>query len=437
MNLFGTSVLILGYLGGAILFAQNANRPVATPVSNEINGELPSWLHFSGEERARMENLEGVGFKTVGDLYLLNRLRLRTEVRPLPWIKFNFEAEDSRVFGQNTQPAPASQKEALDLRLGYAEVGSEAGLATLRAGRQDLTFGEGRVLADTNWSNVGRSFDAARLTLRHGRLKVDLFTGVSVKINQVDFDLPTPGAHFHGAYGSLSKLVPNSTIEPYVFWRLEHNCKNESGRMGNQDEKVVGLRWVGKLPLRFDYTAEMVDQVGSNAGDRVRAWAGHWAVGHTLPDPTHRPRVFSELNRASGDANGHDGVHGDFDPLFPSTHDKLGLTDLFTWTNLLHWRSGFEYTIRPPLKVSAAYNSFWLADPRDGLYVGGKAIARSADGSAGTHIGQQADVQSLWTLPGGTQINVGYGRLFPGEFLRRTTAGVPYHIVFCNIAQRF
>ena len=36
-----------------------------------------------------------------------------------------------------------------------------------------------------------------------------------------------------------------------------------------------------------------------------------------------------------------------------------------------------------------------------------------------------------------TQTQVGYGRRFPGEFLQKTTAHVPYSIVFLNVAQRF
>ena len=194
---------------------------------------------------------------------------------------------------------------------------------------------------------------------------------------------------------------------------------------------------MGKLPLGLDYGTEIADQVGSSAGDRVRAWAGHWVVGYTLANKRYRPRIFTELNRASGDANPRDGIRGGFDPLFPSTHDKLGLTDLFTWTNLVHSRTGLGFTLRPRLTVTLAYNSFWLANARDALYVGGKAVARSGDGSAGRHVGQQADLQATWAPSRSTQVNAGCGRLFPGGFLDRTTASVPYSIVFCNIAQRF
>jgi len=430
-------MLNIGCLGGAALLAQESKPPDPTPVSNTVNSELPSWLHFSGEERARMEYIVGEGFKPVDDLYLLNRLRLNMDVRATNWLKFSFQAEDSRVFGQNTLPAPASQKDALDLRIGYVQVGGEGDLAALRVGRQSLDLGEGRLVADPNWSNVGKSFDAARLTLRHGQLKVDLFTGAAVKVKQTDFDQPTPGEHFDGAYGSVGGVIPNATLEPYMFWRLEHWYKNESGKLGNLDEKTIGLRWVGKLPLGFDYGTEVADQVGSYAGDPIGAWMGHWVVGFTLPDTRHRPRFFGEVNRASGDSNPKDHARGTFDSLFPSSHDKFGLTDLLCSSNVIYFRPGFQYTVRPGLTVGTAYNDYWLASARDALYIGGKAFARSANGTAGTHVGQEADVQAQWTVSRATQVTAGYGRLFPGEFLQHTTTGTPYNIVFLNVAQRF
>ena len=424
------------FVGRATLLAQNTNAE-PTPVANEINSQLPNWLHFSGEERARMEYIVGEGFKPADDAYLLNRLRLNLDIRASSWLKFGFQAEDSRVFGQNTLPAPASQKDAMDLRLGYVQLGGDEAPAMLRAGRQSLDFGEGRLLADPNWSNVGKSFDAARLTLRHGQFKVDLFTAAAVKVDPVNFDEPTPGEHFDGAYGSMGGLVPGATIEPYVFWRMEHGYKSESGKLGNLSEQTVGFRWFGKLPAGFDYTSEIAGQTGSWSTDHIAAWMGHWVLGHTLPNARHKPRLFVELNRASGDANPKDDHHGTFDILFPSSHDKFGLTDLLCASNVVYFRPGFQYTVRPGLTVSAAYNDYWLASARDGLYIGGKVFTRSTNGTAGTHVGQEADVQAQWAASRATTVNLGYGRLFPGEFLDKTTAGVPYNILFSSIAQRF
>ena len=429
-------IAAVGCLAGTLLFSQDA-KPPSMPVSDEINTKLPGWLRFGGEERARMEYIAGEGFHSIDDLYLLNRLRLNMDLRALSWLKFSFQAEDSRVFGQNAQPAPASQKDAVDFRLGYVQIGGQEDLLMLRAGRQSLDFGEGRLLADPNWSNVGRTFDATRLTLHRGSLKLDLFSGASVKVDPLSFDLPAPGEHFHGAYGSLGGLVANATIEPYMFWRLEHGYKNKSGRLGKLDEKTMGLRWNGKLPLGFDYTSEVARQTGSWAGDGIGAWMGHWVLGNTLPDARHRPRFFAEYNRASGDGNSKDARHTTFDVLFPSSHDKFGLTDLLCSSNIVHFRSGFQYSVRSTLTIATAYNSFRLTNARDGLYFSGKMVARSADGSAGTHIGNEGDLQAQWTVTRTTALSVGYGRLFPGEFLQHTTAGVPYNIVFINVAERF
>lgn len=436
MNTWSAWLLAAGYLTTGLAFAQDTIPPGKELVSEEINRQLPSWLRFGGEERARMESINGENFKPIGDLYLLNRLRLNMGVLPRPWFRFIFQAEDARVFGQNTRPAPATQKDAMDLRLGYAAIGSPEGPAMLTAGRQPLDFGEGRLLADPDWSNVGKSFDAVRVTLHQNGLKLDLFSGAVVKIDPTNFDLPAPGEHFDGAYGSVRDLVPGAVIEPYIFWRMEHNYKDEEGKLGNLSEQTYGLRWAGKLPAGFDYTVEVADQAGSYAHDPIRAWMGHSVAGYTLP-VNHQPRFFVEYNRASGDRNPKDGVRGTFDSLFPASHDKFGLTDLFCGSNIRYFRPGFQYMVRRGITLGAAYDDFWLDSPNDALYISAKSFVRNTRGTAGTHIGQEGDVQAQWAVSSTTRFAVGYGRLLPGEFLRETTAGVPYNIFFLNVAQRF
>lgn len=417
-----------------------AAQSAATPdgvVSGYADSELPDWLRLGGEERVRLEALGGVGFKPVSNTYLLQRLRLILDVTPLSWLKFSFQTQDSRVFLTNVSPAPSSQKDPMDLRLGYVQIGnSEAGPVSLRAGRQGLTFGEGRLVADANWSNVGRTFDGVRMTLRYRKVRLDAFTGASDKIYTDGFDTPVPGEHFHGLYGSIDKVIPNATIEPYLFWRLEHNVKGELAKTGNLDETTAGLRWVGKLPLGFDYGAELAMQRGSQANEPISAWAGHLVVGHTLPNAQHLPRLFAEVNRASGDQNPRDGVHGAFDPLFPSSHDKFGVADQFTWTNIVYARSGFQYRVRDGLTLAASYNSFWLANRKDGIYSGGKVII-SSNGSEGNHIGQEVDIQGQWKPSRHTLMDLAFGHIFPGEFLHNAGHGSAYNCLFLEVTQRF
>jgi hypothetical protein len=245
-----------------------------------------------------------------------------------------------------------------------------------------------------------------------------------------------PAEHFHGVYGSIDKVIPNATLEPYLFWRLEHNVIGELTKKGNLDAKTTGLRWVGKLPLGFDYGLEMAMQRGRQANEPVSAWAGHWVLGHTLADTRHLPRLFAELNRASGDPNPRDGVHGAFDSLFPGAHDKLGTADQLCWTNIVHTRAGVQYKVRENLTLKAAYNSFWLANRYDGIYSGSKVIIAS-NGSQGNHIGQEPDLQAQWKAGRNTQVDLAFGHIFPGEFLRKAGRGSSYNCVFVTLTQRF
>jgi hypothetical protein len=264
---------------------------------------------------------------------------------------------------------------------------------------------------------------------------VDAFTGASDKIYPDGLATPTPAEHFHGVNGLIEKVIPGATLEPYLFWRLEHNVKGEVIKTGNLDTKTAGLRLVGKLPLAFDYGWEVALQRGRQANEPVSAWAGHWVLGRTLAATSHRPRLFAELNRASGDGNSRDGVHGAFDPLFPSSHDKFGTADQFTWTNIVHARSGFQYKVREGLALTAAYNSFWLANRKDGVYSGGKVII-SSSGLQGNHIGQEADIQAQWSPRRHTVVDFAAGHIFPGEFLRKANRGTAYNCLFLGVTQR-
>jgi hypothetical protein len=422
---------------GHVATAQTPAAPDNGFVSNYLSSELPAWVRFGGEDRVRMESLEGVAYKAVGNTYLLQRLRLNLDLTARSWLKFFFQAQDSRVFFTNVSPAPTSQQDPIDLRQGYVDIGnSEQGPVNLRVGRQGLTFGDGRVLADANWSNVGRAFDAVRLTLRYRKLKVDAFSGASDKVYLNGFATPTPGEHFDGLYGSIEKLIPNATVEPYLLWKMEHNVKGDKGKVGDEDEKTAGLRWVGKLPLGFDYGTEMDLQRGWQANEAIAAWAGHWVLGHTLPIAQHLPRLYAEMNRASGEQNSKNGIQGAFDPLFPSAHDKFGLADQFSWTNILYARAGLQYTVKDGFTVGTAWNSFWLANREDGIYQSDKVVIAS-NGKDGTRIGQEADIQGQWKASRTTLVDVQLGHIFPEEFLKRSGHDNRYDCLFIGVTQRF
>lgn len=411
----------------------------AQSLAKKVNGALPEWLQIGGLFRTRLEGFLDRGF-TPGenDVHLLNRFRLDISVRATTWMKLMFEGQDARIYFQQSVSNAPPFANPMDLRLGYLQLGDiDHSRVSLRAGRQDLNFGEQRLLGNFNWINVGRSFDALRLTVQHSGYRLDAFASSVVNPTSEAFDRPQTGNNLHGLYGSITRLVSGATIEPYVLWRLAPQQIAENGTRGNLDLKTIGLRWIGKAGA-IDYGTEMAGQVGTVGQDRVRAWAGHWVAGYTFPATKWRPRFSAEYNYATGDKDPHDGIRGTFDVLYPSPHDQYGVCDQIGWRNIHDVRFGWDAKPARKLVVTTNYHNWWLASARDALYAPiGVPVVRRIDGSGGRHVGQEIGLQASYAATTQISVTVGIGHIFPGEFLNKATAGAAYTFPFVMLAYTF
>src|SRR5688572_25948514 len=159
------------FCGIAALAQQPAPPTARTFVpSDELNAQLPKWLRFNGEYRARVEGFGGGGFrKDNDDLYLLNRFRINMRIEPTPWLRFHFQGQDARVFGKTQKPYAPPFQDRMDLRMGFVEIGEpEKKTFGMRVGRQELFFGEQRLVGHVSWLNTARTFDAVRASFKHG-----------------------------------------------------------------------------------------------------------------------------------------------------------------------------------------------------------------------------------------------------------------------------
>jgi hypothetical protein len=403
----------------------------------EINSALPAWVRFGGEYRARFEGYSGGSFRpATTDDYLLSRLKLQLTLQPSKWLKLFAEGMDARAFEKS--PAAPPYQNTWDLRQAWAELGSFDHGFGVRAGRQELAFGEQRLIGMSAWTNTERVFDAVRAGIRFAGLRADLFSSSVVVPVAGVWDHHQQSSNLHGIYGGVDRFGPRLAIEPYVMWRLQRGQRNEAGAIASLDEKIGGGRVAGtKLPGGFDYSIEMVREWGSLGSDHIQTWAGHWVVGKTA-NVLFAPRVFVEYNFAAGDRNAADGARGTFDQLYPSGHGKYGVADQVGWRNIKHFRAGLE--TKPAKNITAVfgYNNWYLASASDALYnTSGTALFRSVNGSAGTHVGQEIDITGTWAFAKAFNVGLGVGHIFPGEFLKAVTPGNGFTYPYLMTTYRF
>jgi hypothetical protein len=394
------------------------------------------------EMRGRYESRTGVGFGRDPDIATgLIRTRLGLTYTPFAWLKVSGMVQDSRApwYGPN---APSSVRDPADLHEAWFELSSaKTGLGAV-AGRMMLNCGEGRLIGTPQWGNLARTYDHARVYWKSKRARLEVLMVSPVKIRIGEFNRPVLGDRVWGTYNVFPDLVRKSQADIYLLRRNQNRPGGFQGgsRAAGTDAigiTTVGFRVAGPIGGGVKYSVEGAVQRGTVGPARQRgaAWftslSRQWTVARRLLD------VSGEYKYASGTEDPSDSRQtGTFDQLYPANHDKFGHQDLFGWRNLHHIRGLAVYALRKDLAVNFMYSEFWMASARDALYNGaGQAIARSADGAAGRHVGREADLFGTYRY-GRLTFGAGYGHFVAGGFVRRATPGIgpTYLYVFHSFA---
>jgi hypothetical protein len=380
------------------------------------------------EQRGRYENRAGNGFGKDADLATgLYRTRVGLAYTPVKWLKLSGTMQDARApwYGSG---APATVRDPAELHEAYVEIRSrEFGMT---AGRMMLNYGEGRLIGTPQWGNVSRSYDHARMYRRTPRAQIEALVLSPVKVRMGEFNRPVPGDRIWGTYNAFPNFYKKNLLEAYVLRREQNRPGGFAGGSGKDGTdrlrlNTFGVRLAGPLAGGVKYSFESAIQGGKigpadqRASARFIGLSRRWNLGRRTLD------LSAEYKYASGTANPSDSRRsGTFDQLYASNHDKFGHQDLFGWRNIHNARSLATLGVTKSFALNVLYNSHWLANLKDGVYNGsGKLIVRSAAGTAGRHVGQEADLFGTYKR-GHFTFGAGYGYFFPGQFIRRTTPGI-------------
>ncbi len=395
-----------------------------------LDEQLPDWISFGVEERLRWESYYNSSFKLHNDdSYFLNRFRLQINLRFGSWFKIVSQVQDARPFLQKPPYGPPNEVR-WDLKLAYAQFGDpEKSWISVRVGRQLINYNN-TIIADSEWRNQGRSYDAAVTNLHYDRYRLGIFAASAVVPEISGITHHQEGNNIYGMYGGIESLLPNSRLEPFVLWRVEPSVPIETTakiKTGKQDEWAYGFRYKGIAARSLDYSYEAILERGSDGPNPIRAWAQTFGLAYRFDSLYFKPRIFAQYDYASGDRNPTDGIHGTFDTMYPTAHDRFGITDQFGWQNIVAERGGFTLEPHRRWTLTAQYLDFWLASATDALYnTSGGVIVRDPTGRSGTHVGDEFDAYTWFELNRHLNLGVGLGHLMGGAFLAKTTTGPNY-----------
>lgn len=198
-------------------------------------GVLPAGLAPFAELRFRLEARPARGF---GEMPAADPSDLLVRFRPGLFWRQN---DDSVLIqGQGAladplnRPAYPNSKHLEFHQLYYNRAGLLHGGLDIRAGRQELSYGEERLIGPSNWTNTGRTFDGVRAVFGRPGQTVDVFYA-----HTANFQAPQPMFYLGGIYGS--RTFPRSgTTDLYLLTKT-----NDGGKQLNRC--TAGGRWKRSL----------------------------------------------------------------------------------------------------------------------------------------------------------------------------------------------
>ena len=393
----------------------------------------PPWS-FGGQLRVRVDAKEHAGAVPVRDFtgradsgndFASFSARLRAAWTPVERFQLVAEGRDARTASDTRT---RRERDDFDLYQGSVRLGPGAGW-TLLLGRQELVYGEQRLLGNAEWSILGRSYDAVRLRHERAGWRTDVFHARPVMIRPEEFNRSNPHDRLSGIVATR-RFSGGPEYEVYLLARNVSVRSPAAGGPGARDIGFFGQRW--KRPATadrpWDATLEATAQFGSlnQAGRRNahRAWTALLGTGWTWMELPGSPRAGIGFDGGTGDRNPGDGTNRTAETLFGTNHAAYGSMDLTGARNLLMPR--LEASVRPgkTTAVTLEWRVFRLHTAADYFYPeNGPARADGGYGrnpAFGRDVGQEWDLLFDWKPRPGREVRWGGGYFQPGSYVRRS-----------------
>jgi hypothetical protein len=415
--------MAVGAMLAVVAWAGEAGAQVAPPAPDSI--AVGDWqLVPLAELRVRGEYRRDVDEEDHG--LLVERSRLGVEARRGP-LAARVVLQDARALdvGGNANAVPEPQAIAVT---GAYEAWAEAHTggvhpSFVRAGRQPVTWGEGRLLGAADWSPTGRSLDAVRGRLVVGDGAFELLASVLTE-PQTAAALQTYGELF-GARAEWA-FDPLVAIDAYALARIAY-----ANPLASLNGSVRGQTYTGSLRLHGDgrgwtWGVEGAYQLGRAedlSADRA-AWAAAGHVAYTLDGVSLVPTVRLGAAYASGDSSGPTSGAKDraFDPILPDVHTWHGAMDLFAWSN--EEEGNARVTVDPWTDATGAieYRYARLAEPAGFWQTAYLTSVGRAAGNTRASLGHEIDASLKWSPWEPVSLEAGYCALLLGDGARAVLA---------------
>ncbi len=318
----------------------------------------------------------------------------------------------------------------------FAEVHTQtARPAFLRIGRQVVTWGEGRLIGEADWSPVSRSLDALRGRVALGPFDLEALAAVieSSQPSSPSFGAsngPTfTGTQLYGA--NLAWPVgPLLKVEVTSLARIARSGISESrfataARSGEtyvQSVRASGEGRGWKYGVEGAYEFGRVSAAIVPGGLTRASYAAAAHVARTFDTIGTSPTIRLGGSYASGQGAGGSATYTQFDPILPDVHTHYGLMDVLSWSNIIEGNARVTVVPFTDTTFGLQYRYARLADASGEWLNSSLSLVGRAPASSDATLGHEFDVIATWRPWAPFDVSAGYAAFLMGDGARTIMA---------------
>ena len=336
-----------------------------------------STISFGGEIREQYQYFENQNFGDVPPTFskvsvgqLWHRIMLHSHIelssKTRIFVQFN---STFRFFNPNPL-TPEIDENRLSLHQAFVDYSFNEKWM-LRAGRQELGYGNNRILTFREGPNTRLTFDAVILKYKSEKRKIDLMAVTPIVSNPDVFDDTSFEEYVYGIYGT-EYFIPKKLLADYYILGFNSDKRRYNFVAGIEKRQVFGTRIFSQNP-KLNYEVEGTYQTGKFNQFSISAFGISGDLNYKIIPKLHLI-VGLGANYISGDKNKNDSQLNTYNLIF--SKPQYGLAAPIGSSNIININPYLKVMPIKKLSVYAGVYFMQRQSNQDGTYSPGMAEVR-------------------------------------------------------------
>jgi hypothetical protein len=367
------------------------------------------------------------------DGFMLNRLLVHGDLHVGKGFRTFLQLQSSGAGGRSN--ASPVDDNPLELHQAFIDISNRSAAPlklTLRAGRQELSYGSQRLVSVREGPNNRQSFDAVKLMSAWKNVKADFFFSHYVAARKGIFDDKfNKNTLFWGNYWTIKNVPVIGGIDVYYLGLQRKEAAFDNVK-GKETRHSIGTRLFGNSG-NWDYDAEALYQFGDINGSKIAAWTASLNTNYQFKSCLFDPELGIKTELISGDKNIDDNKIQTFNPLFPRG-GYFGLAALIGPANLfdIHPAASLNFSRKTALNFDVDF--FWRYSTNDGIYGPNTVLLYTGKQVPERHIGNQFSTDFVFIPDPFIYLRAEFTWLKAGSYLKQVSTGK--NILFAGLTMQ-